>query len=152
MQPGTPARRRSNAPPAAKLADDSPVLVQIFWKDSAGQTQTKSKPWQRPRTQQDLSDWLTEYFDLVDEGYRPAGFEAAPRPFRVRLTLNGRILAESHPNPKQREGSHVGARSPLGAGYSVPAVVHDPPQEVKPNCRTSGPRACHHAIRWADRA
>lgn len=126
---------------SAKYADTSAPIVHILWKDEYGQTQTKSKPWNRAATQGDLTDWLAEYFELVDEGYRPAGFDAPPLPFCVRLTLNGRILAESLSNPKQREGSLVGASLPLGSGLDDPLAPPAPPQEVKPNCDRSEPRA-----------
>lgn len=111
-----------------KVASIATPIVQLAWYQD-GETKFKKLPWRRPQTKVDLEDWMDDYFDSLDHGYSPKGFEQAPRPHYARIVLNGRVIAETFPNPKQRKGSLVGVCLPLGGGFSVPPAVHVPPQD-----------------------
>lgn len=141
MPTSTADRDRQKPNRDAKIADTAKPLVEMFWRNEWGGLHAKRRIWYRPKTKDSLIEWLDEYFDMVDRGYCPPEYKQAPRPHCARITLNGVVIAEYHPNPKQRGGSHVGDRLPLGGGLSVPPEVHDPPQEVKPNSRKSKARA-----------
>lgn len=117
--------------------------VTLIWRDTSGKTHAKDLPWRRPRTEQDLADYVEEYFDLLDNGYRPKGFDKPPFPHCARVTVAGRVAAEWYSRPKQRAGSLVGARLLLGAGLASREVVPVLPQEVKPNSCPSSARAAH---------
>lgn len=112
------------------------VTVKLIWRDAEGQAQNKEMLWRRGTTKADVTEWIEDYFALLDSGYQPNGFNQAPRPHCIRLISQGRVLAEIFPRPTQTEGSIVGRHMPLGGEFHVSPVIHAPPQEAKPN---SGP-------------
>lgn len=71
--------------------------VEILYRDPSGTTKRKFLPWrQRPATQEALSEWMTFYFEELERGYRPVGFDIPPIPHCARVHEFGRVLAEWH--------------------------------------------------------
>lgn len=118
--------------------------VEILWRDPAGSVRKKVMPWRKPQTNQHLAEWIEEYLSLIEEGYKPNGFEQAPRPHCARVIQLGRVVAEWRPkllSPRFSAESLVTADERPGPG-GIPAAVPSAPCSERLEVPTHpGPRA-----------
>lgn len=103
---------------------DLPQLT-LLWRDEAFLIHRKSLPWRRPCTEEAVAEYLQDYFDLIDDGYKPTGFELAPRPHAARVHFRGTVLVEWKRKPQAPAESLVTAAPPLGR-EGAPAAVLTP--------------------------
>lgn len=121
-----PARR---LPTDAKLGDTSKTEVAVFYR-AGNKPGAKIRPWPKHRgtTPEALSEWMDEYFEAIEHGYKPEGFTTTPIPFAARIVRNGRVLAEwkRSPSPSFRSESLVTDREREGP-EGIPAAVPSAP-------------------------
>jgi hypothetical protein len=68
--------------------------VEYFWLDELGSVKSQTREWKRGRTAEAIEAWVGEYLGRVAEGYLPAGFVVAPRPYRAVVRVKGVVVAE----------------------------------------------------------
>ena len=79
----------------AGMVPDSQPRVELIWRDESGAVHHHRKPWARATVSDEaLRDWILEYFEKVQDGYRPAGFTDPPMPHCARITIGVRVAAE----------------------------------------------------------
>lgn len=78
---------------ASKLAELPSLRLLLLWR-SSGAVHSKTLDWRRPPTYAALDEYLQNYFERIDNGYIPEGYETAPRPFCARILRGSRVLAE----------------------------------------------------------
>ena len=96
------------------------MKLQVIWRDISGQPHHKNLNWHGPATQSALQDYIENYFEMLENGYRPAGYPSAPIPHCARIFKGPTLLAEWYANPKRPAESPVTAE-PLGSG-GIPNV------------------------------
>ncbi len=111
----------------AKQRDESQPKpqVQILWHDPQGFCKVKFLPWRHPCTDEALSEWIDDYFDMLKSGYCPEGFSVPPVPHCARVLYRGRVLAEWHLRPSFSAESHVTAderEGPAGMPAAPPSA------------------------------
>jgi len=70
------------------------AVIEYAWRDAGGEVNWRVRPWVKARTTAAIADWVEDYVDRVERGYRPEGFDEPPVPFCARVKLNGTVLAE----------------------------------------------------------
>ncbi len=92
--------------------------LEVIWLDNG--SHLKTLPWHGPATNEDLAAYMENYFEMLANGYRPAGFSNPPRPHCARIIRGFKPLAEWY-SPAQSAESLVTAGLPPGSG-GIPNV------------------------------
>lgn len=79
---------------AAKVADTAPVMIRYVARLPNGTLAVKTKEWRRAATMEAIRDWVADYVERLEDGYKPAGYEVAPVPFYARVMKGKEVLAE----------------------------------------------------------
>lgn len=97
--------------------------LEVIWRSTDNSVRLKTLKWHGPATDADLADYMENYFEMVLNGYTPAGFQTPPMPHCARLKTPGKVLAEWHrkESPAQSSESLVTDSLPPGSG-GIPNV------------------------------
>ena len=91
------ARKRKSAPKIKNSVPPIPAAATVeYLIAGATQVHTFVKPWKFPQTVDAIADWVRNYEGLLADGsYKPSPeFEKSPVPFRIRVKLGYRVVAE----------------------------------------------------------
>lgn len=100
-----------------------PRQLELIWRAPDGYVMRKFLPWRHAATSARLEEYLWDYFDLLDNGYRPKNFSYVPIPHCARIHQGSSVLAEWHSSLGRSSESLVTGRTNQ-AGEASPQ--HDP--------------------------
>jgi hypothetical protein len=138
LSPPLPRRKRALRLDQSARLEVKPK-VQVLWHDPSGFCKVKFLPWRRPATNESLAEWIQDYFDMIEHGYRPAGFEDPPLPHCARVLYLGKVLAEWYLRPSFSAESLVTADERGGPGGIQAAPPSAPCSECLAVPTQSGP-------------